>query len=140
MSFAVIIELATIVAFVVVILGGRQTREYGWKIVCSLLAVTALAQCASMAIIVRGRVELRRRSLANPSRHTFSIMTSDSFLVGSWILRGYSVPSAGLLRCSPALALEPLRTPYQMKAAMSLFLVSNSFNRPERNLYSCSRV
>jgi len=51
MSFSVIIQLATIVAFIVVILGGRQTREYGWKVVCSLLAVTTLAQCASMAIV-----------------------------------------------------------------------------------------
>jgi hypothetical protein len=52
MSFSVIIELATVVAFIVIILGGKQTRDYGWKIVCSLLAVTVLAQCASMSIIV----------------------------------------------------------------------------------------
>jgi len=51
MSFSVIVELASIVAFIVVILGGRQTREYGWKVVCSLLAVIALAQCASMAMV-----------------------------------------------------------------------------------------
>jgi hypothetical protein len=53
MSFSVIIELATIVAFIVIILGGKQTRDYGWKVVCSLLAVIVLAQCASMSIIVR---------------------------------------------------------------------------------------
>jgi len=51
MSFAVIIELATVVAFIVIILGGRQTREYGWKIVCSLLAVSVLAQAASMSLV-----------------------------------------------------------------------------------------
>jgi len=51
MSFSVIIELATIVAFIVIILGGKQTRDYGWKIVCSLLAVIVVAQCASMSII-----------------------------------------------------------------------------------------
>jgi len=51
MSFAVIIELATIVAFVVIISGGRQTREYGWKIVCSLLAVIVLVECASMSMV-----------------------------------------------------------------------------------------
>jgi len=51
MSFSVIIELATIVAFIVIILGGKQTRDYGWKVVCSLLAVIVLTQCASMSII-----------------------------------------------------------------------------------------
>ncbi|KAF2435804.1 hypothetical protein EJ08DRAFT_579892 [Tothia fuscella] len=51
MSFAVIIELATIVAYVVIISGGMQTRSYGWKVVCSLLAVVSLVQCASMSIV-----------------------------------------------------------------------------------------
>jgi len=51
MSFSVIIELATVVAFIVIIFSGKQTRDYGWKIVCSLLAVIVLAQCASMSII-----------------------------------------------------------------------------------------
>ena len=32
--------------------GGKQKRDKGWKVLCSVLAVTALAQCASMAIVV----------------------------------------------------------------------------------------
>lgn len=53
MSFAVLIELATLMAYAVIILGGKQKRDIGWKIVCSLLAVGALVQCAGMAIVVR---------------------------------------------------------------------------------------
>jgi len=52
MSFAVLIELATLTTYAVIILGGKQNREIGWKIVCSLLALGALVQCAAMAIVV----------------------------------------------------------------------------------------
>jgi hypothetical protein len=52
MSFAVIIELATLIAYAVIILGGKQRRDFGWKVVCGLLAVGAIVQCASMAIVV----------------------------------------------------------------------------------------
>jgi hypothetical protein len=52
MSFAVIIELATFIAYAVIILGGKQQRDYGWKIVCGLLGVGAAVQCAGMAIVV----------------------------------------------------------------------------------------
>ncbi|EON67561.1 hypothetical protein W97_06929 [Coniosporium apollinis CBS 100218] len=51
MSFSVIVELALLVAYAVVILGGKQKRDQGWKIVCSLLVVAAAAQCASMAVV-----------------------------------------------------------------------------------------
>lgn len=53
MSFAVLIELATLMAYAVIILGGKQKRDIGWKVVCGLLAVGALVQCAGMAIVVR---------------------------------------------------------------------------------------
>jgi len=53
MNFAAVIELATLVAFAVILLGGRDKREGGWKIVSSLLAGIALVQLASMAVVVR---------------------------------------------------------------------------------------
>lgn len=56
MSFAVIIELATLIAYAVIILGGKQKRDFGWKVVCGLLAVGAIVQCAGMAIVVSFRV------------------------------------------------------------------------------------
>lgn len=53
MSLTVVLELATFVAFAVVLLGGRQKRENGWKMVAGLLGVVAATQIASMAIVVR---------------------------------------------------------------------------------------
>lgn len=57
MSFAVVIEGMTLVAFIVVLAGGKQKREQGWKVICGLLVLVALVQCAGMAIIVSGRTE-----------------------------------------------------------------------------------
>jgi len=51
MSFAVIIEFASWIAFAVVILGGVQQRSYGWKMVCPLLGLASLAQLLGMSII-----------------------------------------------------------------------------------------
>jgi hypothetical protein len=68
MSFSVIIELATMVAFIVIILSGKKTRDYGWKIVCSLLAVSVLTQCVSMSIVV---------SPTHPSRTIIAELTVD---------------------------------------------------------------
>jgi len=51
MSFAVLLELATLVAYIIIILGGQQLRQYGWKVVISLLAAIVLVQCSGMAII-----------------------------------------------------------------------------------------
>lgn len=52
MSFAVVIEGMTLIAFIVVLAGGKQKREKGWKVLCGLLVLAALIQCAGMAIIV----------------------------------------------------------------------------------------
>ncbi|KAF2091565.1 hypothetical protein K490DRAFT_31548 [Saccharata proteae CBS 121410] len=51
MSFAVIIEAAALIAYAVIILGGKQKRDKGWKIVCGLLGLAGAVQCASMAIV-----------------------------------------------------------------------------------------
>lgn len=52
MSFAAVIEMATIVAFVVVLAGGREKRVNGWKVLAGLLGILGLLQCAGMAIVV----------------------------------------------------------------------------------------
>jgi hypothetical protein len=52
LSFDVVVELCTLVAFVVIIAGGVQRRTLGWKIVCTLLLCSAFVQCAGMAIVV----------------------------------------------------------------------------------------
>lgn len=54
MSFAVVMEFVTIVAYVVMLAGGRQKRAQGWKVLVAFAAIAAATQCASMALIVRG--------------------------------------------------------------------------------------
>ncbi|KAH8786139.1 hypothetical protein BGZ57DRAFT_882268 [Hyaloscypha finlandica] len=51
MSLTAVLELATLVAYIVVILGGKQKREAGWKVLASLLLLIGVVQCASMAIV-----------------------------------------------------------------------------------------
>jgi len=51
MSFAAVLELATLVAYVVVIMGGKQKRETGWRILVFMLMLVGVVQCASMAIV-----------------------------------------------------------------------------------------
>lgn len=52
MSFSAILEMATLVAYVVVIVGGKQKRETGWKVLVFLLMIVGIVQCASMAMVV----------------------------------------------------------------------------------------
>ena len=52
MSFAVVMEGMTLIAFLVVIAGGKQKRDSGWKVVSWLLVLVALIQCAAMALVV----------------------------------------------------------------------------------------
>ncbi|KAF1994975.1 hypothetical protein P154DRAFT_500976 [Amniculicola lignicola CBS 123094] len=51
MSFAVVIELCTVVSFIVIIAGGVQRRTQGWQVMCSILLVGGVIQCAGMAIV-----------------------------------------------------------------------------------------
>jgi hypothetical protein len=52
MSFAAVGELVTIVAYIVLLGGGKQKRETGWKVLSFMLALVGIVQCASMAIVV----------------------------------------------------------------------------------------
>jgi hypothetical protein len=52
MTFAVVIEGMTIVAFGVLISGGKQRREQGWGVMAILAGLAALIQSAAMALIV----------------------------------------------------------------------------------------
>lgn len=52
MSFAVVIELCTLVSFIVIIGGGVQRRIAGWQVASGVLLFSAVVQCAGMAIVV----------------------------------------------------------------------------------------
>lgn len=53
MSFSVIIQLAAIIGYGVVIIGGKQKRDKGWKVVSGLMIIAGIVQCAAMSIVVR---------------------------------------------------------------------------------------
>lgn len=52
MSFAVVLEGMTLIAYVVILAGGKQKRESGWRVLSGLHVCCAALQCAGMAIIV----------------------------------------------------------------------------------------
>jgi hypothetical protein len=52
MNFAAVFELAIIVAFVVILAGGKQKRERGWKLLATMLVVVGVVQCGAMALVV----------------------------------------------------------------------------------------
>ncbi|KAF2397614.1 hypothetical protein EJ06DRAFT_481662 [Trichodelitschia bisporula] len=52
MSFTVMLELVALIAFVVVILGPKQRRDFGWKITCPLLGLAVATQVSCMAILI----------------------------------------------------------------------------------------
>jgi len=51
MSFAVVIEGMTILAFVILWAGGKQRREKGWGVMAILAGLAALIQVSAMALI-----------------------------------------------------------------------------------------
>jgi len=97
MSFAAMLELATLVAYVVVILGGKQKREGGWKVLATMLLLVGVVQCASMAIVVGCTFE-RAVLLLIWSRPTFSTMMRGFSRDGIWTNRGFYARFLGVLR------------------------------------------
>jgi hypothetical protein len=53
MTFAVVIEGMTIVAFAVLICGGKQLREQGWAVMAIFAGLAAFIQIVAMTLIVR---------------------------------------------------------------------------------------
>ncbi|RWA09578.1 hypothetical protein EKO27_g5517 [Xylaria grammica] len=51
LTFATIVELATLVSFLVVLAGGKFKREGGWKLIGSFLLADAVVEFASMGIV-----------------------------------------------------------------------------------------
>ncbi|KAI1438485.1 hypothetical protein GGR50DRAFT_691347 [Xylaria sp. CBS 124048] len=51
LSFATIVELATLIAFIVVIKGGKFKREGGWRLISTLLLVDGIVEFAGMGIV-----------------------------------------------------------------------------------------
>ncbi|KAI9853900.1 MAG: hypothetical protein M1824_000825 [Vezdaea acicularis] len=50
-SFTVVLEGMILVTFITLLVGGKQKRDEGWKVLSSLLFLAGLAQCAGMALV-----------------------------------------------------------------------------------------
>jgi hypothetical protein len=54
MSFALVLEGMSVVAYLIILSGGKRLRESGWKILSLLIVLSAVVQAASMSIVVCG--------------------------------------------------------------------------------------
>lgn len=82
MNIAAVLEFATLIAYLVIIIGGRQKREVGWKILVVLLAVIGLIQCFAMSTVVCMVIQVGD-VFANSNRHIFMItMINSKFQAG----------------------------------------------------------
>ena len=52
MSFAVVLEGMTLIAYIVILAAGKQARETGWKLLSLLLVFVAVVHCAAMGLVV----------------------------------------------------------------------------------------
>ncbi|KAH8820954.1 hypothetical protein F5884DRAFT_68639 [Xylogone sp. PMI_703] len=51
MSFTAVLEIVTIVTYGVILVGGKQKRQNGWKLLAFLLSIVGLAQLATTTIV-----------------------------------------------------------------------------------------
>jgi len=103
MSLGVVFEGMTLVAFLVLLFGGKQKREAGWGVLALLICVAATVQCAAMSLVVRviREFELGRHSADDKlHRHTSTITTNVSLWAGSSLYRGSCAPLVGACRLS----------------------------------------
>lgn len=60
LSFAVVLEGMTLITYIVILIGGKQKRESGWKILAGLHFLCGAVECAAMAIMVSPFVKARK--------------------------------------------------------------------------------
>jgi len=51
MAFALVLEGMNMVAFIVILAGGRAKRENGWKMISLLLLVNVAVQCVAVSLV-----------------------------------------------------------------------------------------
>lgn len=52
MSFTVVLQGMSIVAYLIILAGGKRLRENGWRVLSLLIVLSAIVQAASMSIVV----------------------------------------------------------------------------------------
>lgn len=96
MSFAVVLEGMSLVAYMVILGGGKRLRENGWKALSLLILLSALVQAGSMAIVVSpfppGRLSRKEGyDGAEIGRRTSTITKTGSSTAGDLMSPGFSV-------------------------------------------------
>ncbi|EAW11616.1 uncharacterized protein ACLA_093150 [Aspergillus clavatus NRRL 1] len=92
MSFAVVLQGMSVVAYLIVLSGGKRLRESGWKVLSVFIILSAIVQAASMSIVVgcpSPGVSLRNGVVTN-YQQAYLFDNEDRFFVGwrldeSWI-------------------------------------------------------
>lgn len=93
MNFSVVLLLACVVAYVTILVGGRGTREVGWKILSPMLAVVALVQLIAMSLVVSAGSQWGKEIFTNKSaRPEYMRTITASLWVGFWTSRSFSAP------------------------------------------------
>jgi hypothetical protein len=120
MTFAVVLMSLGIVAYVIILSGGKKLRETGWGVLSTIIILSVAVQVASMALIVGSfHLLIYHCHVLMGFRRTSSITTSASSSVGNWISHSFSAPSAGAFRYSVLLPLSSRRVPYLLRAVMN---------------------
>lgn len=107
MSFAIVMEGMTLIAYLVILAGGVQKRATGWKILSGMLLLVGAVQLTSMSLMVSPRMSRPKASRSSVGhehemltpirRRSCTIMTIASILAGNWTTRGSCAPSAAAL-------------------------------------------
>ena len=119
MSFGVVVELCTLVSFVVIIAGGVQRRVQGWGVVVGVLIFSAFIQGAGMAIVVCQLCTVRKCTSAHNSRPTFSTTTRASSPASVSTPPGPCARHRGLCSSRPHSASQHQLTTFQRRATTS---------------------
>lgn len=81
MSLTAVLELACVVGFAIVLIGGKQKRDQGWKIIALIIGLCVTCQIVSMAIV---------KGLQTHDDHFFPgwyLSTSFSLCCASWAVQ-----------------------------------------------------
>ena len=52
MSFAVVLEGMSVVAYLIILSGGKRLREGGWKVLSLFIVLSVVVQAGSVSIVV----------------------------------------------------------------------------------------
>jgi hypothetical protein len=124
MNFSIVFEVAVLVAYIVILVGGRGARESGWKILSPLLFIATAVQLVAMSLVVCQLLANQCAGMSSKEytdaflRPTFTTTTTASLLVGSWTNPGFSALSAGSSCCSTAFSSQLLHTYSYPKTTM----------------------